>query len=177
MIKFYLKTFAVTVSLLFLGLLFSNLTMMGLRLALADAFVNGAALALVLTLVVCTLHVSRVRKAAGPNSGRDIYSFPQVREVSSRLDAERAFSVMRHYIEEVARLTVTSVDQEGGRLEARSGLTWMTFGNSLSVHVAKREGGGSHVTVSSRPLFFALADYGESLRAADGAADHLRAQA
>lgn len=176
MIRFYLKTFAVTAGLLFLGLLFSNLTMMGLRLALADALVNGAALALVLTAVIGTLHVARVRKSAGPNSGRDIYSFPQVREVSSRLDPERAFAAMRHYAGEVAGLTVTSVDQEGGRLEARSGLTLMTFGNRLSVHVAKRENGGSHVTVSSAPLFFALADYGESLRAADAAADYLRAQ-
>lgn len=176
MIKFYLKTFALTAGLLFLGLLFSNLTMMGIRLAVADAFVNGTALALVLTLLIGTFHVVRVRKAAGPNSGRDIYSFPQVREVSSRLDPERAFSVMRHYLEEVARLTVSDVDQAGGRLEARSGLTLMTFGNKVTVRVSRRESGGSHVTITSRPLTLALADYGESLRAADAAADHLRAQ-
>lgn len=176
MIKFYLKTFAVTGGLLFLGLLFSNLTMMGLRLAFADAFVNGTALALALTVLIGTFHVVRVRKAAGPNSGRDIYGFPQVREISSRLDPERAFAAMRHYLEEVARLTVTSVDQEGGRLEARSGLTLLTFGTKLTVQVSKRESGGSHVTVSSRPLTLALADYGESLRTADAAADYLRAQ-
>lgn len=176
MIKFYLKTFALTAGLLVLGLLFSNLTMMGVKLAAADALVKGVLLALGLTAVLGTLHVAKARKAAGPNSGRDIYALRQVREVSTRLDPDRAFAAMRHYLEEAARLDVTSVDDAGGKLEARSGLTWLTFGTKVSVAVRKREGGGAHVTITSRPLTLALADYGESLKAADSAADYLRAQ-
>jgi hypothetical protein len=174
MIKFYLKTLAITAALLVLGMLFGNLTMMGLRLAAADALVKGVLLASALTAVLGTLHVLNVRRAAGPNSGSDIYSVRQVREVSTRLEPDRAFAVMRHYLEGTAGLTVTSADPVAGKLEARSGLTLRTFGNKVTVSVSGREGGGARVTISSGPLVFALADFGESLRAADAAADHLR---
>ena len=176
MIKIYLRAFFVTAGLFFLWLLFQNLTNMGLRLAVVDALVKGALFGIALSAIIGTLHLVKARQAAGPDSGPDIYALKQVRELSSALPKDRAFELMRHYLEQVAGLTVTSVDTDGGRLESRSSLNFMTFGNKLSVTVRGAGNGGSEVTIVARPLIMtALADFGESLRAADGAAAFLRA--
>ncbi len=176
MIKIYLRTFVIMAGLFFLWLLFQNLTNMGLRLAVADALVKGALFGITLSAIIGTLHLVKARQAAGPDSGPDIYALKQVRELRSALPKDRVFELMRHYLEQVARLTVTSVDTEGGRLESRSGLNFKTFGNKLSVTVRAAGSGGSELTIVARPLVMTtLADFGESLRAADGAAAFLRA--
>lgn len=175
MIKVYLRMFLISAGLFFLWLLFQNLTNMGIRLAVADALVKGALFGIALSALIGTLHLVKVRQAAGPDSGKDIYALKQVRELRSALPHDRVFAMMRHYLEEVAKLSVTSIDTDGGRLESRSGLNFMTFGNKLTVTVRKAGDGGSEVTITARPLVFTtLADFGESLRAADGAAAYLR---
>lgn len=176
MIKIFLRMFFMTAGLFFLGLLFGNLTHMGLRLALADAAVKGILFGIGLSAVLGTLHMIKARQAAGENPGADIYALKQVREVRTRLPYDRVFSMMRHYLGEVAGFTVTRDDPEKGLLEGRSKMNFMTFGNKLSVLVARTETGAVHATITAKPLISTtLADYGESLKTADAAADYLRA--
>jgi len=176
MVKVYLKIFLMTAVVFFLAMFFSNMTTMRLKLALVDAGVRGVLFGIGMSALLGTLHIMRVRKKAGEYDTGDIYSTTQLRELKCRLPYDRVFSLMGHYLKEVAGFTVTLADQEAGRLEARSGLSFAsTFGNKVTVTLRKAEEEATEVTITSRPLLFSiLADYGESLAIAGEAAAFLR---
>ncbi len=176
MLKVYLKLFFLTAGLFFLAAFFGNLATMPLKLSAVDAAVKGALFGILMSAVLGTLHIVRVRGKAGGNDAGDIYSTTQVRELTSRLPCDRVLTLMGHYLKEVAGFSVTLTDHTAGRLEARTGLSLAsTFGSKVTVSVRKAEDGSTAVTIISKPLLFSiLADYGESLKIAGEAAAFLQ---
>ena len=175
MIKYYVKVFAVTGVVFFLGILFSNLDFMPANRAVGNALGNAIIFAVVLTLVMGTLHVVRARKAAAGETGRDIYAVRQTRSFESRLGRDRLFASASAFLARSLRCKVTGSDPEAGKLSAHTPIDLATFGSRITVALEGTPEGPTLVTIVARPLlFFMLADYGENLRLSREVEQHLR---
>lgn len=175
MIKCYARIFSITGSLFFLGMLFSNLLVMPPRQALVMALADGILFGVVMSLIIGTMHAARARKAAGTETGGDIYATRQYRELESGLDQDRLFAALTQYLSGNRGFTITQKDQEAGKLTARTPFSFISLGNTVSVSLEKSPG-GTLVKILSKPSFpTVLADYGANLRIANGLRDHLRA--
>jgi hypothetical protein len=175
MLKTYLKIFFVTGGLFFLGLLFSDITLMPFKEALINAIANGLLLGLTMSAVMGTLQILKVRKAAGSDPGRDIYSTTQEREFESGLEYPRLFAAVVHYLQKVRGFELTRNDESAGRVEARGPFNFTTFGSAVKVRLEKRAGAPTRVSVTSGPRVPTLmCDYGENYLIARGLEDHLK---
>lgn len=175
MIKCYAKIFFITGSLFFLGMLFSNLSIMEFRPALANAVSLGILLGAAMALIMGTMHVVKAREAAAGEGGFDIYSVVQVRRLESTLPYDRLFDAVVHYLKGEGGCAVTGSDHDGGAVYARTPFNFTTFGSSVTVRLEKRQEGPTLVTITARPASFSiLADYGENLKLARGVAAYLK---
>jgi len=175
MLKTYLKIFFVTGVLFFLGMLFSDLTLMPLREALINAVSSGLLFGLTMSAVLGTAQIVKVRRAAGGEKGRDLYSTTQVREFESGLEYSRLFAAVTHYLQKVRGFELTESDAEAGRAAALSRFNFTTFGNSVKVRLEKRPGAPTLVRIVSGPrLPTLMCDYGENYKIARGLEDHLK---
>ncbi|OGR77809.1 MAG: hypothetical protein A2X32_00075 [Elusimicrobia bacterium GWC2_64_44] len=175
MLKTYFKIFFVTGGLFFLGMLFSDLTLMPFREALISAVSSGLLFGLTMAAVLGTAQILKVRRAAAGEQGRDLYSTTQVREFESGLEYSRLFASVTHYLQKVRGFELTENDADSGRAAARSKFNFTTFGNSVTVRLEKRPGAPTLVRIVSRPLLPTLmCDYGENYRVARGLEDHLK---
>lgn len=174
MIKCYAKIYFITGSLFFLGMFFSNMSIMEFRPALENAAAVGILLGAAMALIMGTLHVVKARQAAAGESGFDIYSVVQVRRLESALPYDRLFDAVLHYLKGEGGCTVTGSDHDGGAVYARTPFNLVTFGSSVTVRLEKRQEGPTLVTITAKPVSFSiLADYGENLKLARGAAAYL----
>lgn len=175
MIKTYVKIFFVTGFLFFLGMLFSDMTLMPFRDAVINAVTSGLLFGLTLSAVLGTLQVAAARRAAAGETGRDIYAIPQVREFESRLEYGRLFAAVVHYLEKTRGFAITERDEEAGLASARAPFNFTTFGSAVKVRLQKREGAPTLVTVKSSPLLpTVMCDYAENYKIARGLEEHLR---
>lgn len=176
MIKCYAKIFVVTGLFFFLAELFSDLTILPFREALGRSISTGLFFGGVLTLVMGTFHILKVRKAAGGKADGDIYSVRQERRFEVGLERSKAFTAAENYLGQTRGFSFSLKDPEAGVLEARTPFNFTTFGNILTVSLSPSEGGKTPVAVTSRPvLFITLADYGDNYTLAKETEEHLRA--
>lgn len=175
MIKSYARIFLITGAAFFLGILLSNLFIMAPRRALITALADGIIFGALMSLIIGTMHALKARKAAGGETGGDIYSTRQYRELESALDQDRLYSALTHYLSESRGFTLTETDQGAGKVAARTPFSFTSLGNSVSVSLEK-SARGTLVKILSRPSFpTVLADYGANLRIANELRDYLRA--
>ncbi len=176
MIKYYAKVFFFTGILFFVGILVTSLPGMTKRQAVIHALASGLLFGVTLALTVGTVHVLKVRKAAGGDPAADIYATTQSRTFRTALEYERLFTAVTHYLSETAGFTLTEKDYDKGRITALSPFNIITFGSRITVLLEKNPGGPAEVKIVSRPrLSTILADYGENLRIVAAFEKHLRA--
>ena len=178
MIKLYLKIFFVTGVFFSLWISFAGLgrlATMPQGKALAVSLIFGAIFGLLLSLIMGTLHILKVRKIAGESREGDIYATTQRREIKSALSGDRLFTMLTHYLKEVARFSLTGLPGVSGKLEAVSRVNLVTFGSRVTITIAQDERGASAINVSCKPrLMTTLVDYGESLKIVSDIARYLR---
>lgn len=176
MIKFYLANFFFSGGVMFVFFWLVRLSTMGASKAALGAFFFALSFACTMAFVIGTIHVLLVRRLKGDEDEGDIYTVFQRRELRTRLEYDRAFAMMQHYLAEVARLKNVQADPVTGLLSANSPFNIITFGYKMKIGVKRDPSGATLVTIASSPrLITIMMDFGENLKAVRKAAEYLAA--
>ncbi len=116
-----------------------------------------------MALILGSLHIWSVRRMpAGRSEGA--LSVHHVREVELRLSYDEAFDLCVSSLAAVRKCRILREDRSLGKIDARAGMTWKTWGDVVSLEVRRTSGDLTRVEISSRPaLRTTLVDCGKNL--------------
>ncbi len=175
MIKLYLKFFAAGTAAAIIALLLGGLLTLPPAQALGTALEQGLLLGVLITAVLGTVQVLAVRRIAGGDARGDIYARTQRLELKSFLPPERLFALVEHYLRDLAGCRLAASDQAAGRIKARSGISVLALGVTVTAEIRASGNDGSELSVTAAPSMpLALADYGAVLKLVRGLERHVR---
>src|SRR4030042_3387264 len=87
-----------------------------------------------------------------------------VRNVELRVPYDEAFDLCIESLNVVKRSKIQKENRSQGKIVARTGMTWRTWGDVISFAIRNPGNDGIQIEVSSRPaLRWTLIDYGKNL--------------
>ncbi len=136
---------------------------LGLQHGALLGLASGAVFGGIMALVLGSHHRKSVHKAA-PEDDEGKYDDRQSKTVTLSVPYEDAFALCLKSLETVHAPVITHKDYQQGLVTAKSGMTWNSWGNTISYRITAVDENTSSVEVTSRPPKFQIADYGENLR-------------
>jgi hypothetical protein len=166
--------------LLFSGVCFGLI--MGLYLSLLYGIYTGFAIGIVmgvifgflLSLALFLMQVVSVKMMPYGLSEETLGVY-QVRTLEMDLPYEEAFILCVASLGAVKGTKIKSEDRVEGRIDAKTGINWKTFGDDISIDVLSA-GAGQRIRVVSRPtMMTTIVDYGQNLDNVERIAGYLKA--
>lgn len=88
----------------------------------------------------------------------------QMREIIIDQNIDEAFKLCKEAILSVSKSTLTMEDTKTGKLASKVGLSWKSFGENLTISIARLSDAQSKIEITSTPVVTTtLADYGKNL--------------
>ena len=144
------------------GILF--LLFYGLPMGIAGGFLTGLTAGTVLFFIMGPLHEMSVKKIAfdGSEGSTGVH---HVREIEILMSFNESFDLCIRSLDLISRSRVKEKDRSGGRIIARAGLNWRTWGDTISFEISASGEGSSRIRVSSRPAARStIVDFGKNLQ-------------
>ncbi len=124
----------------------------------AGIFFGGA-----MSLILGFLHSRSVKRISSGQS-EEAMDVHHVRDVHLRLPYDKAFDLCIKSLSLIKKCKIRNEDRSQGKIAARAGMTWKTWGDVISFDVRKMGKDGIQVEISSEPaLRMTLVDYGKNL--------------
>lgn len=134
-----------------------------IRTGIMAGLTGGTAVGIVLAVIVGFLHRRCVQKIAGRGSD-DSMGVHAVRNIDLAFPLDRTFDLCIESLGHVNRSRITQEDRAQGRIEARTGINWKTWGDTISFSLDRLDEERTHVMISSRPTArTTLVDFGKNL--------------
>jgi hypothetical protein len=116
-----------------------------------------------MSLTLGSLHHCSVQQMSSGRS-QEATGVHHVRHVTMLLPYDAAFDLCFDSLGLIKECKPQKVDRSQGKITARAGITWRTWGDVVSFEVREVGGEGIQVKVSSRPVVrMTLVDYGKNL--------------
>ena len=145
-------------------------------LGIAQGFRVGFSLRLMLTVVAASAGGSLIvgaaltwmsRRGAG-RLARAGFSVPntdpiQERMVDVALHAAAAFEASLAALQVIPKIRIVREDRDAGEIDARTGMTWRSFGELVTVRVTKLGDNHARIGIRSEPTGRQKMDYGKSV--------------
>lgn len=129
-----------------------------------------------MTLVLGFLQRRSVRNVS-PGNSADAMDVHQVRKLELRLPFDQAFDLCIESLGEIKRGKVRSQERSAGKIVAKTGMTWKTWGDTITFDLRKTGDDSVQIEVSSRPaLRMTMYDYGKNLENVEALVGFLNAQ-
>jgi len=136
----------------------------GLWIGIAGGLFIGLIVGAVLLFIMGPLHEMSVKKIAGDGSEGST-GVHHVREIEISRSYDESFDLCIRSLELISRSRVIEKDHSGGRIIAKAGLNWRTWGDSISFEISASGEGSSRIRVSSRPAARStIVDFGKNLQ-------------
>ena len=135
----------------------------GFRSGIIRGIFSGIAFGLFMSITLGWLHHRSIKKMPFANSENQV-GVHQMRTLRVKLPYETAFGLCKNSLRMIKKGTIQNENSSAGRIEAKAGMTWKTWGERISFDVRKISDRESEVEVSSRPIIrTTLVDYGKNL--------------
>ena len=116
-----------------------------------------------MSLVLGFLHRWSVKRIASDKSEAAM-GVRQVRNLQLWLPCNRAFTLCMRSLNSIKKCKIQREDRYLGKIVAKTGMTWKTFGDVISFEVFSIDDDRTHIKISSRPsVRTTLVDYGKNL--------------
>lgn len=116
-----------------------------------------------MSLILGSRHIRSVKRLQYRNS-EDAMGVHHVRNVELQLPYDKAFDLCIESIRLIKKSKIQKKDISQGKITAKAGMTWKTWGDLISFDIRKIDNEKTQVIVSSRPTLRAtLVDYGKNL--------------
>ncbi len=136
----------------------------GLWIGIAGGLLTGLIAGAVLFFIMGPLHEMSVKKIAGEGSEGSA-GVHHVREIEISRSFDESFDLCIRSLDLISRSRVTEKDYSGGRVLAKAGLNWRTWGDTISFQISAAGEGSSRIRVSSRPAAMTtIVDFGKNLQ-------------
>ncbi len=87
-----------------------------------------------------------------------------VRNIELQVSYDKVFDLCIESLNSVKRCKINKENRPQGKIDARAGMTWKTWGDVVSFDVRKIDSDRTQIEVSSRPVVrTTLVDYGKNL--------------
>jgi len=135
----------------------------GFSVGLISGLISGAFFGILMVFILGFLHGRAVKKVAHGNAEVSTGTH-HVRETELPLPYERAFDLCIASLGSLGRCRVYEEDRIRGKILARTGINWKTWGDTVCFEINRIDGGSTRVKVSSRPAArMTLVDFGKNL--------------
>jgi hypothetical protein len=136
----------------------------GVSMGIAGGLITALITGTVLFLIMGPLHEMFVKKIAGDGfeGSTGVY---HVREIEMPWSFDESFDLCVRSLYVISRSRVIETDHSGGRILARTGINWKTWGDTISFEVSASRKRSSKIRVSSRPTAMTtIVDFGKNLQ-------------
>ena len=146
---------------LFMGIF--NSFQYGTSLGLVAGIVEGIFFGGFMSLMLGFLH-SRSVKRMSLGKSEEAIGVHHVRNVELRVPYDKAFDLCIESLSLIKKCNIQNKDRSQGKIVAKAGKTWKTWGDVISFDVRRAGNDETQVEVSSRPAVrTTLVDYGKNL--------------
>ncbi len=129
-----------------------------LVLALAAGILFGGFMAGILG----SWHIISVKRKASGGSEED-YNVKQSKEIEIPVSYDTAYELCIKSLEKLKKPEIVTTDYSNGIVTAKTGITWDTFGDTVSFKLTENTESTTNIVVSSEPLSYQVVDYGKNL--------------
>jgi len=129
-----------------------------------------------MSLILGFLHSWSVKRMPSGKSeeAKGVY---HVRNIDLQLPYDKAFDLCIESLDLIKRCKIRKEDRSQSKIDARAGITWKTWGDTISFDVRKIDNDRTQVEVSSRPsVRTTLVDYGKNLENVERISSFLKEQ-
>jgi hypothetical protein len=149
----------------------------GFHSGLMTGALSGISFGVFLSLTLGFLHRRSVEKMPFGNS-EEAMGVGHGRNVELRLPYHEVFDLCIDSLNLIKRSKIREENRSQGKIVARGGITWKTWGDVISFSIRNTGNDGIQVEVSSRPaLRWTLVDYGKNLENVERILSFLEAHA
>ena len=146
---------------IFMGIFYSF--RYGFSSGLADGLFAGIFFGGFMSLILGFLH-SRSVKRMPYGKSKEAMDVHHVRNIELRVSYDKAFDLCIESLNLIKRSKIRKEDRSQGKIDARAGINWKTWGDLISLDVRKKDNDRTQVIVLSRPVVrTTLVDYGKNL--------------
>lgn len=171
----YLKLFLATGIPFGIFMIIFNSFQHGISSGLVTGAVEGIFFGIFMSLVLGFMHSRSVKRMSSGESD-EAMGVHHVRNVELRLDYDMVFKLCIESLSRIKKCKIKNEDRSKGKLIAKAGMTWKTFGDVISFEIHKMGDDRIQVEVSSRPsLRTTLVDYGKNLENVERIVEFLNA--
>src|SRR5436190_2857563 len=118
-------------------------------------------------LIVGVGHVLRIHSLSFPLPP-DPYEVKHVREADLNVPYDTAFDLCRDSLFSLRRSSINKESKSLGRIDAKTGLSWWSWGNRISIHLDKLSDSSTHIQVVCEPIVrTTMVDFGSNLENAE----------
>lgn len=135
----------------------------GIPIGLVAGVVTGTFFGGLMSLTLGLLHSWSIKRMSSGISEKT-EGVHHVRNVELRLPYDKAYDLCIESISMIKKCRIKNEDRSQGKIDAKAGMTWKTWGDVISFDVRKINNDRIHVEISSRPAVrTTLIDYGKNL--------------
>ena len=143
-----------------MGLIYS--VVYGIQLGLILGLFAGIFYGILMSLIVGSLHTRSI-KQMHLEKPEDAYQVHQGRNIELQVSYDRAFNFCIASLNLIKNNKIRKEIRSLGTIDARSGMTWRTWGETISFDIKKIDDNRTQVNVFSRPFYIlTIADYGKN---------------
>jgi hypothetical protein len=130
---------------------------------LKGGILSGLLFGTLMFIIMGFLHTHAVKKMVTNNSGNALRTH-HVRDLDLKSPYDRAYDLCISSLSLFRRCIIQEEDRSLGRIVARTGINWKTWGDLISITIKRTDNGYTYIEISSRPnARTTIVDYGKNL--------------
>jgi len=135
----------------------------GISSGMVDGVSSGLFVGGFMSLMLGFMHRRSVKRISSETS-EEALGVHHVRKVKLQLTYDKVFDLCMASLSLIKKCKIQNEDRSQGKIVAKVGMTWKTWGDVISFEVREIDNDGVQVEVSSRPsVRTTLVDYGKNL--------------
>ena len=150
---------------IFFGLLmaiFEYIAYGDIRSGILSGLISGVLFGIIMTGIFGYWHYKSVKRKSSGGSEND-FDVKQTKEIELPVSYDEAFELCIESLNQLKNPKIKNKDYSQGKITAQTGITWDTFGDTISFKLTETKDHNTHIRVSSKPVFFQIVDYGKNL--------------
>ncbi|KPK02943.1 MAG: hypothetical protein AMK71_00505 [Nitrospira bacterium SG8_35_4] len=134
-----------------------------LRTGIIAGLTGGVSVGIILAVIAGVLHRRCVQKISGHGPAEQT-GVATSRDIELKMPRDRAFDLCVASLGSINRCTITEENRSQGRIEAKTGINWKTWGDTVSFRLSRLDDDTTNVMLTSRPTArTTLVDFGKNL--------------
>ena len=160
MIKIFLQT---SIFFGFLMAISDFITHGDIRSGILSGLISGVIFGIIMTGIFGYWHYRSVKRKSLDDSIND-YDVKQTKEVELPVSYDKTFELCIESLNKLKKPKIKDRDYSQGTITVKTGITWDTFGDTISFKLTEVKDHNTHIKISSKPVvFFQIVDYGKNL--------------